>query len=149
MAPPPIDYQPPLEAMRERDLPFSVGGLIAGLVITFLLVGIGVLASRFEQIFRDFNIALPLLTRMVLGVCHFVQAMYFIPLAAIPVATAFLPKLAQRKGTTDTTERRIMRFGIGTLIVLFLAGLIVVVSVIALFMPMVSLMQGMNGGTKP
>ena len=129
----PLDYQIPLPP--ERRSPVAVGTIVVCLLIALVLTVTPIfLVPRFEDIFRDFGMKLPLVTVSFL---QFSRAANrgLLPLiwllAAVPVAVSI---------PLDRLGRRILR----AFLYLVLVAILVWIA-LALFMPYVTLVNTVSG----
>lgn len=138
--PPPPDQTPgepphatPLEYAPRAPSTFDWNICLRALLLLGAFVGIMVVVlPRFEKTFRDFDMEMPLATRMLLATSHAMRGGWWIALLAIPPGLGFVVGQLARPG------RVLAR----TLIVV-LFGLLVIFVVFGLFSPMMALIEGM------
>lgn len=149
--PQPIDYAAP--AHQEKRLPFMMSAGLSvylGLCVLLVLIFAWVILPRFAGVFADFGTELPLVTKAMLGAGYFLQSLPGLAiLLAVPIV---IPKLLTgyiRNG--KQTGKQGVRALVIYLLVTFLMAALVLWAVLAVFMPMVSLMQSVSspGGGKP
>ena len=147
---PQLDYRSPhTMAMRE---PFSVAGFVGGLIVTVgLAIILLLVAPRCEQVFKDFGMKLPIATVVVLSLGRFTRAGGWMLLPLIPVITGFLFALIgspSHQTIADAQVRHRLRRMWATRLTIFTVLLIGLVTALALFMPMISLIRAVSGGGK-
>lgn len=145
----PLDYRSPNTA-PPREL-FSVQAfLAAAFVATVLAIDLLFVVPPFEAIFKDFGTVLPAPTTWLLAASRFAARGGWVILIVFPVIAGFLGALRRaRVPAADVqSERRgwLRRMSLLGLLVLLAVSAIVVVTMIALFLPMISLIQAVSGG---
>jgi hypothetical protein len=141
--PPTLEYgRPPPAEGRTRDYVAHLirWALVAG-TVAVVLAGI---VPRFEQIFRDFKIQLPWPSQFLLTLSHwFVHDMGWLALAPLPFLLAYLMSLP---GGTPRERRKVRHWE--RLLAFLIVAIFLVYVVMALFMPLISLIQAMSGPRK-
>jgi type II secretory pathway component PulF len=105
-----------------------------------LIAWVGILVvvlPRLQDVFRDFKIQTPLLMNALVGVAKVVYYGGFIVVLAVPVGIGFLG------GVLKPAARRALRM----IVTLAVAGLIVI-TVLAIFQPLLTLIEGMSPAKK-
>ena len=148
MQPQQLNYQPPRDDARQTPFPFSVAGLIGGFFVSITFFTITVVTAKFTEIFRDFNVSLPLITCLLVDATRALANLYYLPLLGIPLVCAFTFPWLGRSKQSKTTERLLLRWGVGVMILFLFTAVTLAFVVLALFMPMTSLIEGMSGGAK-
>jgi hypothetical protein len=140
MNPQPLNYSPP---QLGRPI-FSTGAFVAVLIMGAVVTATAITAGRFEPVFRDFHTDLPVSTVILLSLSRIFLHDFgwlIIPLALFVVpllwAAAFPPP-------EDPTQRRIRHRWLRLAATVFIM-LWVLFTVIALFAPMISLIQSVSG----
>ena len=90
---------------------------------------------KFESIFRDFGVQLPTLTVIILALSHFLYPWGAIPALAAPVALGFLVQTFPNPSAARWLRLVLIVVSMGLILLL----------VIALFMPMITLIGNMSG----
>jgi type IV pilus assembly protein PilC len=148
----PLDYRSPFTAPLERDV-FSFPAFLAGAIIAVAIAFIMLLVvPRFEQIFKDFGTKLPALTQVVLQLARITASGGWVALTLLPVIAGFLGALIPPEEplpeVTEGGRRRRRRMTVvmrATVLILFvIAG----VTILALFLPMISLINAVSGSGK-
>ena len=101
-----------------------------GMVFSFLFV-----VPEFQKMFEEFGIELPSITRLLLSLCKRGQAVFITLLmvvAAVETAALMIPNASGRKWA-----RRLSWIGLFLCLAFFVA---------AIFMPLSSIISGLNGG---
>jgi type IV pilus assembly protein PilC len=142
--PPALPYASPAPSAVRFSLSafISTGILLA--VIFFTLVFV---VPRFEAIFKDFGTQMPALTIYLLDASRFAVRFWWLCLTvaiAIPIVCGFIIGLVARGGDANPSTRFGRRLSIVG-VVLLLLGLYLVLLVIALFLPMINLIQAVSG----
>ncbi len=148
MDPKPLDYQPTHTTPRESPLPLMTGGLIAGFLVAIFLAALSLVALRFGEVYKDFNLTAPMVTQAVLETAFLLDRFYYVPLLTIPALFTLLFPLLGRNKNPVSSNRRLLRFGIGGLLLLLFVIVVSLITVVALSLPMINLMEGMSGGPK-
>lgn len=139
-----LDYQPPPVVARRQI--FSIAGTACGAALSCVLAVASVITLQFKQIFIDFGMKLPLITQFLLGVMEWLRETYLLPLLLFPVIGGFTLPLIDY--ALPAQNRRVLRGSIGLIIMLVMTLIITLVVVVGLFLPIISLIQGMSGGGK-
>lgn len=138
-----IDYAPPVSGRRVVSWTF----LLAGMALWGYALLLAYVAGRFEQIFMDFNTALPVMTRLVLGTARWLRDPLggMVTMGLVIGGMAFLIPLVFAWRRQDPAERKVVRLGV--VVALFVVGWIVitVVAAASLLLPMISLMGSVTG----
>ncbi len=146
-APPPLDYQAPPQAQGAGSfVTLWAIHCIPWFALFALVIGISLFViPKFEAIFMDFSTELPMLTRVELGVARWIRndggwAMAWM----VPVAMgAFSAAIAYRRGRRRGLAAWLPSYGFYLVILGILA-----VTIIGLFLPMVSLVSAVSGRGK-
>ena len=145
-SPPPVTaaslpYATP--ALRNRRI-VSVTTLIAGyaLILPVMVIAF-TLAPQFDAMFRDFNVKLPLITRLFLATSRWVAEGGFAILLALPLLPAFLLPLATPR--PPSLEGRLVRWGVLAVVLLLGWALLVLVATLALAVPIFQLISPVSG----
>lgn len=133
----PIPYASPGRRGGAGARPFHFGIFLWSLLLigTWTLMLVFVL-PMFEVTLTDFKLELPLLTKLLLSARTFVLYGGFLILLAIPVALGFIAGSVGPGG----------RWMLSALITLIF-GLVVALSILGIFLPMMTLIQGMSGSS--
>ncbi|HZL38415.1 MAG TPA: hypothetical protein VFC78_24085 [Tepidisphaeraceae bacterium] len=135
----PLEYHPLANAPRGGGPAYLIsrliGSYLAYAVVMAVLVGV---VPKFSRIFTDFNLALPLPSVLLvrasqLCITHYLWAV----LLPVPAGWALLTSMA---AGSSPSRRRWVRLGAFMLVAAFL-----IFAILALFMPMISLINGMSG----
>lgn len=112
-----------------------------GLVGLAIILGI---VPRFGQIFGDFKIELPALTRAFLSISTFLASTYlWLPLLGLLIATPFLvPIFLSMMCRDDEQYGKRIRWIAWLLAIVF--GVATLLLTLAVFMPMTALIQGLS-----
>jgi hypothetical protein len=150
----PLSYATPShEAPPRTWLHFvSWRTLLAGYVLVMPLVVVCLLiVPYFEVIFLDFNTKLPWLTLVVLHLSRWVRTDYgWLYLLLLPILVAIVGgtiglAIQGQPATRRSTERRLLGWGWAALLTGFLLMAMAAILIIAMFLPMVSLVQTVSG----
>ncbi len=141
-----VEYRSPATVETDSTCGvFSFVGLICGLLTGVVFAIASILAHSVAGLFADFNIKLPTATQVIFATTDFLKSTYFLPLLAAPVIGAFVPSLIDRHIRLSRPHRTLWRLAIGAIIVLAIALVTLLVIVVTLFMPIISMTQGMSG----
>ena len=150
--PTPLDYRSP-QAAPTRGV-FNEPACYAGLIVSLvLLLDLLFVVPRFETIFKDFGTKLPALTQWLLDASRWTSRGLWIVFLVLPVAMGFLVARVQpvapeptHPGETRLPRRR--RPGSWWIFRLAMLGILIIilVTVLALFLPMISLIQSVSAG---
>lgn len=135
---PTLDYQDP-----PTRSPFP-GRLLGAVVAADFVFGLSLLAAgKFKEIFRDFGVSLPLPTRVLLELTRTVTRDYnwiaLIPLLAAPIAAVIAVHWQSPGGISPHTARRLAR------VCWVLISLWILLTALALMVPMVTLIESVSG----
>jgi uncharacterized membrane protein len=121
---------------------FSTVACVALVIPLFVLTTIvGPVAMRFENVFKDYAVALPLLTQLLLDFGWLFRRGLWIALWLAPITLPFV--IAPLLGQNPTRRRIFARLAMGLSLVLTVGMLIL--AVFALFLPMIKLMDSLSG----
>ncbi len=143
LTPQPLEYDNPFAA--ERRQVFSVTAFLGGCIFAIAWsIAFGAAVPRFDLIFRDFGTKLPAVTQIVLDIARWRGGWGWIAVWVVPIVLGFLaPFVAPaRAGRRNQNQRWI------TALMLLLTGILVGLVVIALFLPMMALIQNVSPGKK-
>ncbi len=131
---------PPTTAAR---IVGAISSLVGGAAWLALLVILVTIVPRFEEIFQKFDIkgGLPESTQVMISVSHIFRSYWFflLPLVGGATVAMFIPCISGRKRSVATIS---VVFGAVSCLLFAIA---VTVIVVGLFMPLISLVQGVSG----
>jgi type IV pilus assembly protein PilC len=148
--PTPLDYRSPQSAPTRGV--FNEAACYAGIIIAMvLLVDLLFVVPRFEAIFKDFGTKLPVMTEWLLIASRWTRGGLWVLFVVLPVPFGFLVALVQpvgpepeESGDVRTPRRgRPRRWWIFRLVALAIV-VIALVTVFALFLPMITLIQAVS-----
>jgi type II secretory pathway component PulF len=140
MNPPPLDYRSAPQTQGNRQSIFSVGAFVTLMTIAVIVMAASITARRFEATFKDFHTDLPTATILLLGFSRvMLNAFGWIPLLAGVIGIPFLWPLVVPPPADESTARNRRRWM--RLFIFIIIGLMVGFVVLALFAPMISLIQ--------
>lgn len=134
----PIPYATPIPGRGFGRPKFHFGiflwslALVGGWMILLFFI-----LPRFQQVFADFKVELPASTKILLQARTLVQYGGFVVLLAIPVILGFV------SGPLSPGSRRALR-----MVVTLLFALVVVLSVLGIFQPLMSLIDAASSSGK-
>jgi len=135
-----LDYQAPA-----RQRVFSLRAFLAAAIIQAVLFALlGLIVPRFEPIFQSFGVRLPALTQLLLELSRWFRDVGWIIILPLPFVIGFGVGLLTQAPAADAPRRNWRLASIVILIV----GVIVIVTVVALFLPMITLIQAVSGQGK-
>lgn len=127
---------------RSRRIVSMTALITAYALILPVIIVAFTLAPKFEAVFRDFSLRLPLITRLFLATSRWVMEGGFVILLALPLLPAFLlPLLSPRPASL---EGRLVRWGVLLAVLLLGYALIILVTTVALATPMLQLMSSVS-----
>ena len=118
--------------------------ILLGIPFTCLMAMLVFGVPYFREIFKDFKTALPVLTERLLSLSMMLES----PLAWIPLVLVLLAlpvPLATLQTRCKTATQQVTAFMIVTLIVLFLSFSAFMFIQVAMFLPLVKLIQSVSG----
>jgi type II secretory pathway component PulF len=125
-------------AQRRTNAIFSLVRFICAMaVMLFLLLIFLTVIPRFERVFADFGTKLPLITQIVLDISRFLQT----PLGW--VAAAVIACIVGVTVAVLPIPRRWLR-----LLVIFVLAMVVISLALAVFLPMIELIDNISAGKK-
>jgi type II secretory pathway component PulF len=141
--PQPLDYRgdrsggfdPAAIAQRRSNAIFSIARFVAAMIVMLIVLGIFLtVIPRLERVYADFGTKLPLITQLVLDISRFLRTPLGWVVAGVitcivAVVFAVLP-----------IPRRWLR-----LLVIFIMALFVITLALAVFLPMIDLMDNISG----
>ena len=131
-------FDPAALAQRRSNAIFSLVRFILAMAVMLIVLLIFLtVIPRFERVYADFGTKLPLITQLVLDISRFLQTPLGWVVAAViacivAVVVAVLP-----------IPRRWLR-----LLVIFIMALVVITLALAVFLPMINLMDNISAGKK-
>jgi type IV pilus assembly protein PilC len=149
--PKPLDYRSP-PRLPPRGV-FNEAACYAGIIIAMvLLVDLVFVVPRFEAIFKDFGTTLPVMTQWLLIASRWTTGGLWVLFLVLPVLFGFLVALVQPVGPEPENPAELhaprrrrpgswWMFRFAMLVILA----IVIVTVFALFLPMITLIQAVSG----
>jgi type II secretory pathway component PulF len=144
---PTLEYRSPHSAAARPV--FSVPAFVAsGAVVAVLLLDLLVVVPRFGAIFRDFAAPLPGITELLLSVSRFFAGGAWVVFLVLPVVIGFLAALlAPAQPAVEPSEGRRRRRTISLMYLLMTLAIaaILLVTIVALFMPMIALVNAVSG----
>lgn len=145
MEPPPhLDYQTP-SAQSHRRIPFTSIGitLYLGVIVALTLVNGWFILPRFEQALMDFGTSLPAITVIYLSVARWLARFPgVLVLMAIPLVAPHLITRAIHR--TDNPAQVRVRVLWAYLLITIFAGVVVLLTILAVILPMVQLIQSVS-----
>ena len=139
----PLDYPTPRPRGRRA---FAIGTFVSSGLAVLILCGLLVfVAPMFEAAFKDFGVALPLPTVLLLRAGRVAAGGGWVVAALIPILLGFVAPLFDRYDDAEngTSVRRRRRGWFGLLLTL-LFGLIVMFVTLALLLPMAQLITAVS-----
>lgn len=143
----PLNYATPVARGRVLAWPCH---LLLGAVVSVSLVVLAVsllIVPRFAAIFKDFKTDLPMVTKLVLSFCWWLGpgwgwcAALLLAMAVVAVGVAI--------DVIASEVSRVRRYTVTMTIVLLLADVVwAVVAIVAMFAPMLSLMDSVSGSKR-
>jgi len=137
--PPTLEYAPrrPRTGRGWDYLAHLIRWLLVGGVFAIVLAGV---VPRFEQLFRDFKLQLPWSSQLLLALSRwFVNDYGWVPAVPLPFLLAYLLSLP---GHTPQEKRKVRRWE--RLLAFLLIAAFLVYVIVALFMPMISLIEAIS-----
>lgn len=124
---------------------FSMTAFLVAAIIHFVVVtDLAILVPRFEPIFESFEVKLPLFTGVLLAVSRWFRDIGWIILLPMPLVIGFAVGMLTKARPPGAPSRKARLAAIVILVV----GAIVMITAIALFLPMISLIQGVSSPRK-
>jgi type II secretory pathway component PulF len=108
-------------------------------LLTFPLVVIAIIVPKFEEIFKDFGVALPVVTRVIINVGHAMRS----PLGVVIIGL-WLVGSAALAGLISL--RSAGAAGILLLVGMLLAGISFIVLILSMFAPLVQMIESLQQG---
>ena len=148
--PTPLDYRSP-QRLPPRGV-FNEAACYAGIIIGMvLLLDLLFVVPRFEPIFRDFGTKLPVMTEWLLTASRWTRGGLWVLFLVLPVALGFVVARVQPVGPemedpddVQTPRRRRPRTWWPFRLVAFAILIIALVTVFALFLPMITLLEAVS-----
>jgi hypothetical protein len=143
--PQPLDYRP--ASLTPHRRPFSVTAFLAvGIPLSFLYAMAIFVVPKFETIFKDFGMKLPLLTHLMFNCARYVAntGMGWIVPIVLPLGAGFVVPVLVQADPRNLRRRR--NFAMVMAVVALLVMLIILV--IALALPMFALGRGISSPAK-
>jgi type II secretory pathway component PulF len=136
--PPPLPPTPLAYGVVPRRQVFNVGIFLWSLavVVVWMLILVLVL-PRFEEMFADFKMELPLATKLLFTLRTLVEYGGFVLLLLAPFVLGFVSAPMSPGG------RRALR-----MVITLVFGIVVGLTVLGIFQPLMSLMGGMSGNSR-
>ena len=130
----PVDYETPPGGSPRRAGVFDLNTFFrsAILVGAFIVIMLFVV-PRFEDVFRDYKMELPFVTKLLLATSRVAAGGWWAPLMLIPPGLAFV--VAQ----FGPAGRRLAR-----IVVMLLLGALVLFVALGIFMPMLTFIEGIS-----
>ncbi len=140
-----INYHAGPQQRRNQPMFSAIVGLICGCIMAGVIAAGALIVGQFTEIYRDFNVQLPLITQWLVSANRVLRQLYFTPLILLPVFFGFALPLVDLLFPLPPTRRRLLRGGAGLLLVYVLFIALIIAIIFALFLPMISLIEGMSG----
>jgi type II secretory pathway component PulF len=146
LAAPPDSMSPPAQSKSPLIIIYLLYLFMLAIPFAWLMTIIVFGVPYFREIFKDFKIALPALTEQLLSLSVILQSpLVWIPLVLILLALPLAPAFLQTR--FKTTTQQVTAFMMITLVVMALSFSATMVIQVALFLPIVKLVESVSGGT--
>ena len=150
IGPTPLDYRSP-QRLPSRGV-FNEAACYAGIIVAMvLLVDLLFIVPRFETIFKDFAVKLPVMTQWLLIASRWARGGLWVLFLVLPVLFGFVVAMVQRlgpepDGLAEAHASRRRRLGSWWMFRLAMAAILAIalVTVLALFLPMITLIQAVS-----
>lgn len=147
-APPPVLDYTHLDAPNPRRnfILLYLGQFLPAFILLSFIVGLLVfLVPKFREIFSDFRTSLPTLTCLLILVGDYCQRFY-LWLLVLPIALAVPLPLTIYYYRTENTRGVVKILLITTTLIFALFTLLAILTFVALFLPLITLISSLSGG---